>query len=157
MRRLKFKSKKAFLSLTIFTFSFVLNGNINIADGNDLKKYLWKNRVILFFSKDKNNILYKEQKKEFSNIKQETEKRDLIFIEISENINSKHKAVVSSGSQLYVIPSVAQTNINPTHILAFENHHSKEEKIQIKKASTKTEKPKSKATKPLKAKKVSKK
>lgn len=93
MRRLKFKSKKAFLSLTIFTFSFVLNGNINIADGNDLKKYLWKNRVILFFSKDKNNILYKEQKKEFSNIKQETEKRDLIFIEISENINSKHKAL----------------------------------------------------------------
>ena len=52
------------------------------------------------------------------------------FVKEIEDINSKHKAVVSSGSQLYVIPSVAQTNINPTHILAFENHHSKEEKIE---------------------------
>lgn len=93
MRRLKFKSKKAILSLTIYTFLFVLNGNINIANGNSLKKYLWKNRIILIFSKDKNNVLYKEQNKIFSNIQQETKERDLIFIEISKKINSKHKAL----------------------------------------------------------------
>ena len=53
------------------------------------------------------------------------------FVHEVESIPTKHKAIVSSGSQNYVIPAVARTNINPTHILAFENHHSKEEKIEI--------------------------
>tara|TARA_B100000745_G_scaffold267052_1_gene192607 strand:- start:679 stop:1299 length:621 start_codon:yes stop_codon:yes gene_type:complete len=52
------------------------------------------------------------------------------FVKEIEKIDTKYKAVVSSGSQLYVIPALAETNINPTHILAYENHHSKEEKIE---------------------------
>jgi len=52
------------------------------------------------------------------------------FVKEIEAIDTKFKAVVSSGSQLYVIPAIAKTNINPTHILAYENHHSKEEKIE---------------------------
>jgi phosphoglycolate phosphatase-like HAD superfamily hydrolase len=52
------------------------------------------------------------------------------FIKQIELIDTKFKAVVSSGSEKYVIPALARTNINPTHILAFEAHHSKEEKIE---------------------------
>ncbi len=40
-------------------------------------------------------------------------------------------AIVSSGSQQYVIPAIADSKLEPTHILAFENHHSKEEKVEI--------------------------
>lgn len=53
------------------------------------------------------------------------------FVTEVESITTEHKAVVSSGTQHYVIPALAKTNINPTHILAFEDHHSKEEKIEI--------------------------
>lgn len=53
------------------------------------------------------------------------------FVKEIEAINTKYKAVVSSGSQLYVIPAMTKTQIQPTHILAYENHHSKEEKIEI--------------------------
>ncbi len=52
------------------------------------------------------------------------------FVSEIEKLPVKYKAVVSSGSQQYVIPALAKTNINPTHILAYENHHSKEEKIE---------------------------
>jgi phosphoglycolate phosphatase-like HAD superfamily hydrolase len=52
------------------------------------------------------------------------------FVREIESIDTDHKAVVSSGSQKYVIPALAKTQINPTHILAFEHHHSKEEKIE---------------------------
>lgn len=52
------------------------------------------------------------------------------FVKEVEKMDTKYKAVVSSGSQLYVIPAMAETNIKPTHILAYENHHSKEEKIE---------------------------
>jgi phosphoglycolate phosphatase-like HAD superfamily hydrolase len=52
------------------------------------------------------------------------------FVAEIESLQTEHKAVVSSGSQLYVIPAMAKTNIQPTHILAYENHHSKEEKIE---------------------------
>lgn len=52
------------------------------------------------------------------------------FVSEIESIQSDYKAVVSSGSAKYVIPRVQSTNINPTHILAFESHHSKEEKIE---------------------------
>lgn len=55
----------------------------------------------------------------------------LEFIHEIEEIPTEHKAVVSSGSQHYVIPAIEKTQINPTHILAFENHHSKEEKIEL--------------------------
>lgn len=46
-------------------------------------------------------------------------------------LESKNKAVVSSGSQAYVLPALAETGIEFTHILAFEDHHSKEEKIEL--------------------------
>jgi len=52
------------------------------------------------------------------------------FVREIEAIDTPHKAVVSSGSQNYVLPALARTAINPTHILAFEDHHSKEEKIE---------------------------
>jgi phosphoglycolate phosphatase-like HAD superfamily hydrolase len=52
------------------------------------------------------------------------------FVREIESINTPHKAVVSSGSQKYVVPSLSRTKIAPTHILAFEDHHSKEEKIE---------------------------
>lgn len=52
------------------------------------------------------------------------------FVSEIESIPTPHKAVVSSGSQKYVIPSLAKTKIDPTHILAFEDHHSKEDKIE---------------------------
>lgn len=53
------------------------------------------------------------------------------FVQEIESIDTKYKAIVSSGSQRYVIPALSKTNISPTHILAYENHHSKEEKIEI--------------------------
>ena len=53
------------------------------------------------------------------------------FVKEIEAIDTKYKAVVSSGSQQYVIPALSKTFIRPTHILAYENHHSKEEKIEI--------------------------
>ncbi len=53
------------------------------------------------------------------------------FVRVVESIPTKYKAIVSSGSQVTVIPALSKTNINPTHILAYENHHSKEEKIEI--------------------------
>ncbi len=53
------------------------------------------------------------------------------FVREIESIDTPHKAVVSSGSQLYVLPALTRTKIHPTHILAFEDHHSKEEKIEL--------------------------
>lgn len=53
------------------------------------------------------------------------------FVSEIESIPTTYKAIVSSGSQQYVIPALEQTKINPTHILAYENHHSKEEKIEL--------------------------
>ncbi len=52
------------------------------------------------------------------------------FVKEIEALDTPYKAIVSSGSQNYVLPALAKTNINPTHILAFEDHHSKEEKIE---------------------------
>lgn len=52
------------------------------------------------------------------------------FVHIIEDLWTTYKAIVSSGSQRYVLPALADTKINPTHILAYENHHSKEEKIE---------------------------
>lgn len=53
------------------------------------------------------------------------------FVREIENIETDNKAIVSSGSQKYVLPALMKTNIKPTHILAFEDHHSKEEKIEM--------------------------
>lgn len=39
-------------------------------------------------------------------------------------------AVVSSGSRQYVIKAMKKSGLKPTHILAFEDSHSKEEKIE---------------------------
>jgi phosphoglycolate phosphatase-like HAD superfamily hydrolase len=52
------------------------------------------------------------------------------FIKEIESIHTPHKAIVSTGSQKYIAPSLEKTQINPTHILTYENHHSKEEKIE---------------------------
>lgn len=51
------------------------------------------------------------------------------FVSEIEKLESPHKAVVSSGSHNYVDPALASTNISFTHVLAFEDGHSKEEKI----------------------------
>jgi phosphoglycolate phosphatase-like HAD superfamily hydrolase len=52
------------------------------------------------------------------------------FVHEIEKIDTPYKAIVSSGSSNYVVPSIKNTRINPTHILAYEDHHSKEEKIE---------------------------
>jgi len=51
------------------------------------------------------------------------------FVKEIEKFETKHKAIVSTGSLVYLEPALARTNIRPTHILGFEDHHSKEEKI----------------------------
>lgn len=53
------------------------------------------------------------------------------FINQIKLINSEHLAVISSGSQIYVLPALAKVDLKFTHILAYEDHHSKEEKIEI--------------------------
>jgi phosphoglycolate phosphatase-like HAD superfamily hydrolase len=53
------------------------------------------------------------------------------FVAEIEKLQDARIAVVSSGSQNYVLPALQKTNLNPTHILAFEDHHSKEEKIEL--------------------------
>ncbi len=53
------------------------------------------------------------------------------FIEKVKTVPNLRAAVVSSGSQNYVIPRALGTGIPFTHILGFEDHHSKEEKIEL--------------------------
>lgn len=52
------------------------------------------------------------------------------FIKSIKQINPDKAAIVSSGPEVYVKPRSKETGLNPTHILAFEDHHSKEEKIE---------------------------
>jgi leucyl-tRNA synthetase len=52
------------------------------------------------------------------------------FIDEIEKISDVKIAIVSSGSRLYVDPAIEASRLNPSHILAFEDHHSKEEKIE---------------------------
>jgi len=52
------------------------------------------------------------------------------FVTEIEKLKTSNMAVVSSGSQQYVLPALAKTEIRFSHILAYENHHSKEEKIE---------------------------
>lgn len=53
------------------------------------------------------------------------------FVREIEQLQDKRVAVISSGSQQYVLPAIEQTKLRPTHVLAFEDHHSKEEKIEL--------------------------
>lgn len=39
-------------------------------------------------------------------------------------------AIISAGSGLYIRNRIAETGLNPTHVLTFEDHHSKEEKLE---------------------------
>ncbi len=39
-------------------------------------------------------------------------------------------AVVTSGSVKYVGPAIENSKLNPSHVLTFEDHHSKEEKVE---------------------------
>jgi leucyl-tRNA synthetase len=52
------------------------------------------------------------------------------FIKEIKKYKNTKIAIVSSGSKQYVEPAVKRTGLKPTHILAFEDHHSKEEKIE---------------------------
>lgn len=38
---------------------------------------------------------------------------------------------MSSGSEEYVQPALIRSGLEPTHVLCFEDHHSKEEKIEL--------------------------
>lgn len=53
------------------------------------------------------------------------------FIEEIKRLKEVNKAVVSTGSQIYVLPAMAKVDTEFTHILAYEDHHSKEEKIEL--------------------------
>ncbi len=53
------------------------------------------------------------------------------FIDVLIQKQIPNIAVVSSGTREYLIPALNSTDLNPSHILGFEDHHSKEEKIAI--------------------------
>ncbi len=52
------------------------------------------------------------------------------FIEEIKRISDTKIAVVSSGSHIYIKPKLKETGMQFTHILTFEDHHSKEEKVE---------------------------
>jgi phosphoglycolate phosphatase-like HAD superfamily hydrolase len=52
------------------------------------------------------------------------------FVDEISKIDTRHLAVVSSGSLKYIVPKLNQTELKFTHILGFEDHHSKEEKVE---------------------------
>ena len=52
------------------------------------------------------------------------------FVREIKNIADKKLAIVSTGSLVYIKHKVLSSGLNPTHILTFEDHHSKEEKIE---------------------------
>ena len=52
------------------------------------------------------------------------------FVRELENLHTARIAIVSSGSENYVLPALSRTKLMPTHTLCFEAHHSKEEKIE---------------------------
>jgi len=62
--------------------------------------------------------------------KQKIELFDEFITEIAK-LKNIQVGVVSSGSELYVKPAMEQSALDPTHILTFEHHHSKEEKIEM--------------------------
>lgn len=54
----------------------------------------------------------------------------LDFIEELKAIPDAKLAVVSSGSHIYIKPRLGKCGLHFTHILSFEDHHSKEEKVE---------------------------
>lgn len=52
------------------------------------------------------------------------------FIREIQKYKNAKIAVVSSGSRKYVVPAIKKSGLKTSHILAFEDHHSKEEKIE---------------------------
>ena len=52
------------------------------------------------------------------------------FIDEIKKLEDVKIAIVSTGSEVYVKPAVLKTGLSPTHVLTFEDHHSKEEKIE---------------------------
>src|SRR3989344_1759746 len=52
------------------------------------------------------------------------------FIEELKKIQNTKMAVVSSGSSVYVNPKLENCGLTFSHILTFEDHHSKEEKVE---------------------------
>ncbi len=52
------------------------------------------------------------------------------FIKEIAKIKGTKLAIVSSGSIIYIKPKIKETGLNFTHILSFEDHHSKEEKVE---------------------------
>ena len=53
------------------------------------------------------------------------------FIEEIKKISDANLAVVSSGSNIYVKPRLENCGLEFSHILTFEDHHSKEEKVEM--------------------------
>ncbi len=52
------------------------------------------------------------------------------FIKAIKNISNIKIAVISAGSGLYIKNRMPETDLNPTHVLTYEDHHSKEQKIE---------------------------
>jgi leucyl-tRNA synthetase/phosphoglycolate phosphatase-like HAD superfamily hydrolase len=53
-----------------------------------------------------------------------------VFIKQLKKIKNVKLAVVSSGSAQYILPAIKKSGLKFTHILAHEDHHSKEEKVE---------------------------
>tara|TARA_Y100000588_G_scaffold67460_1_gene68320 strand:- start:8821 stop:9264 length:444 start_codon:yes stop_codon:yes gene_type:complete len=87
----QFNETQKLIPLIIFIFFSFFSTNAKLAMGDSLNKYLWEHRIVLIFSKNKNNSMFVEQKQQFSNLNAETQERDLIFLDIFNNSNSKHK------------------------------------------------------------------
>ncbi|MEK7641588.1 MAG: class I tRNA ligase family protein [Patescibacteria group bacterium] len=52
------------------------------------------------------------------------------FVKELKKIKNAKLAVVSAGSAQYVLPALKKSGLKFTHILAYEDHHSKEEKVE---------------------------
>jgi leucyl-tRNA synthetase len=52
------------------------------------------------------------------------------FNKIIGNLQNIKVAIISAGSGLYIRNRVPDTGLNPSHVLTYEDHHSKEEKIE---------------------------
>lgn len=52
------------------------------------------------------------------------------FLEEAAKIENTKMAIVSSGSHIYIKPKVKTIPLQFTHVLCFEDHHSKEEKVE---------------------------
>jgi phosphoserine phosphatase len=52
------------------------------------------------------------------------------FIKEILKIENTKLAIVSSGSSIYIKPKIKETGLDFTHVMSFEDHHSKEEKVE---------------------------